>query len=134
MSLSIKDETLRKSPLWTKDVWGPKGWRWLHILAIDYPAKPTAADMRRTAFRIHKFLDNLPCVICSTHAKEYYKKYPLRLGSSHQLQVWVWQFHNAVNLRLDKPYVTYKEYLKLYMSEICWASWSQQCQKLSDGE
>lgn len=132
--MSIRVEEWRWSPLWTKDEWGPKGWRWLHIMAIEYPAEPTARDKSRAAGRIQNFLRNLPCVLCRTHAKEYYKKYPPSFGSSHQLQCWVWRFHNSVNRRLGKPLLYYKDYLKLYMSELCWANWSQQCQKISDGK
>ena len=132
--MSIEVEEWRWSPLWSKFEWGPRAWRWLHMMAIEYPEKPTPEDRMRAVARIQNFLTNLPCKLCRQHAKEHHAQDPPTLGSSYQLQNWVWRFHNAVNDRLKKPTVSYPEYLKLYMSEICWANWSMQCQKLSDGK
>lgn len=51
--------------------------------------------------------DSLPCKICEGHARKYLKENPPEFASD--AFVWTWKFHNAVNLRKDKPLVSYEE-------------------------
>lgn len=104
-----------------KRVWGPKGWRWLHLEAISFPAEPTPAEAARTAARIRAFVESLPCPECRTHAQAALRRSPPDLAGSHALQVWAWELHNAVNARLKKPRHSYGAYLAAYADEIEWA-------------
>ena len=107
--------------------WGPRGWKWLHVTAINYPLKPTLTDASIAHRRIWNFVANLPCPECRDHATRFFHQRPPVLLSAGDLQVWVWRFHNAVNLRLGKPLASYGDYLRLYADEICWANWGGQC-------
>jgi hypothetical protein len=98
-----------------KSVWGPAGWRWLHLRAIRYPRRaPTRDDAARAFVEIWAFLSQLPCRRCREHAKAYFARNPPDLRDGPALEVWAWRFHNAVNARLGKPLVSYAEYERLY--------------------
>jgi len=93
-------------------------WRWLHRQAIAYPRKPTREDAIRTFHRMWTFFTELPCDKCRAHVAVYLNAHPINLASSDDLQLWVWELHNAVNARLKKPFFTYEAYRVLYAEDI----------------
>lgn len=101
-----------------KSVWGRKGWNWLHLIAIYFPASPTENEQRSTHLKIWRFLSDMPCGECVRHATAHYFQHPPDVSSSLALQTWVWSFHNKVNKRLGKPIVTYAEYMRIYFDEL----------------
>lgn len=105
-----------------KDLWGPRGWYWLHNLAIQYPQTPSKEDARLAAARLNNFIDHLPCPECLAHSKAFILNNPVNLTNTYAFQHWVWVFHNTVNLMLNKPLVPYEEYLHDYADEISQAS------------
>jgi FAD-linked sulfhydryl oxidase len=111
-------------PAGPKSVWGPIGWRWLHLAAIYYPRAPAAADAEDTAARIGAFVARLPCAECRWHAALHLRRDPPALGSSGAFRVWAWRFHNAVNARLGHRRVSYAECCRLYADDIRWADWA----------
>ena len=94
--------------------WGRLGWAWLHTLAITYPHRPTDYDRRVVSLRIWNFVSHLPCWECQRHATQFVRSYPPDTRSTHTLQRWAWNFHNAVNLRLGKPLVSFSGYQRIY--------------------
>jgi hypothetical protein len=106
------------SPPLPKNVWGALGWNWLHALAINYPARPSLQLALETHRRIWVFLRSLPCMDCQAHSTRYFTLKQPDLRNAHALQQWALDFHNAVNARLGKPQVSYREYLRLYADEI----------------
>lgn len=109
-----------------KATWGPLGWTWLHMLAINFPTSPTEDEQRSTHLRIWRFLSALPCGDCIRHATMYYFQHPPDVTNSLSLQTWVWNFHNTVNRRLGKPILTYPEYMRIYFDEISQAQFKVQ--------
>lgn len=118
MDLELRSWTWPALP---KGEWGPRGWNWLHVVAISYPLHPTSTDARIAFRRIWSFVSHLPCAVCRIHATRFVLRNPPNLASTDALQVWAWGFHNAVNLRLGKPSIPYAEYQRLYACEILWA-------------
>jgi len=113
-----------------KSVWGPRGWRWLHMMAIAYPRKPTKEDKLLVQRRLTDFFNALPCPECRAHSMGYLAKYPPDITDSATLQAWTWRFHNSVNARLGKPAFPFSAYQQVYLSEMCWAHWpSEGCEK-----
>jgi len=106
-------------PRVSKGTWGPEGWYWLHVTAIQYPRDPVLADARRAFRRVWDFVTSLPCAECREHAAGHVVRSPPNLASSEAFQVWAWRFHNVVNARLGKRLVSYEEYRRLYAGEIC---------------
>ena len=111
--------------VWPEDIpleeWGRRGWRWLHITAINYSQFPNLDESRIVYRRLWNFIRKLPCKNCCSHGMDYLIKNPPDLASSESLQRWMWTFHNDVNVRLKKKAFTYEEYRGAYADEICWS-------------
>jgi hypothetical protein len=100
--------------------WGPAGWRWLHLEAINFPPRPKIAQKGCALGRLRVFVAHLPCPECRTHATVYLAQNPPDLSSSEAYQAWVFNFHNTVNARLRRPLFSYDDYSELYKAEIGW--------------
>lgn len=106
-----------------KSVWGPRGWYWLHVQAINYPASPKPADRTAAFARFWSFVQTLPCPECQQHALAYARQYPPDFSGSSGFQTWAWRFHNAVNYRLGKPLMSAEEYQLMYKTEMDQSYW-----------
>lgn len=101
-----------------KSEWGPRGWHWLHLQAINYPENPSQEDKLRMFRRFWAFVQSLPCPECQTHATQYARDYPPDFSGSAGFQTWAWRFHNAVNRRLGKDLMAAEEYRDTYRAEL----------------
>ncbi len=96
----------------TKSVWGPCVWYLFHTVAHhikeDHPNFERAKNQFITfSFRI---ATNLPCPECSHHATAYLSKInPQMIKTKYDLKMLYINFHNAVNIRKDKPIFTIEE-------------------------
>ena len=102
----------------SKKEWGPRGWNWLHLTAINYAPDIMLLNGRTIFLQIWNFINNLPCEECQKHSAMFILRNPPCLSSSYSLQSWVWKFHNDVNFHLGKPYISYEEYQRIYADEI----------------
>lgn len=103
---------------WSKDRWGPVAWRYIHELAIRYPAQPSARHQHQALGALLALVRRLPCYECRAHAGDYVRDNPPQLESGARFQTWAWRFHNFVNARLGKPHFTSEQYLARYREEI----------------
>lgn len=110
-----------------KPEWARRGWTWLHGLAIRFPQEPTHQARARALAEIWRFFNALPCAECRFHATAYYRTVPPDVSSGAALQVWAWRFHNAVNIRLHKPFYPFEVYRAEYGEEISRAEWGDGC-------
>ena len=91
----------------TKDVWGPYGWRILHVIPLRARMingkLPQSIGITLKAFITCVAL-LLPCPKCQKHAWEYYSTHDIEPYLSSNLHVFQWTsaFHNSVNERLNK--------------------------------
>lgn len=85
------------------DKWGPDIWKYLHtytILINDKHFKENKEEIKSHLFAV---ATNLPCPICSTHAKEYLTQHKLKHVNDKELLVKLFfDFHNAVNKNKNK--------------------------------
>jgi hypothetical protein len=102
----------------SKDEWGPIAWNWLHLTSISYSNKPTIDDAKLMFKRIWNFAKNIPCMECRMHAIRYIVLKPPSLQSNINLQLWAFNFHNDVNVRINKPLMAFKNYQNKYIDEI----------------
>ena len=58
-------------------IWGPKGWFFLHSIALNYPKNPTDHDKRNFKQFFESIQYVLPCPQCSQHYSENLQKNPL---------------------------------------------------------
>lgn len=78
--------------------------------------------------RMRDLCENFPCKVCSGHCKEYIKNSPPEeyIGVIIEIQgkkrelglfIWIWKFHNAVNLRLKKSIMSWDTAYNMYSGE-----------------
>jgi hypothetical protein len=98
---------------------GPGLWIAMHFMAARCKDE---ADKITLVKYIRMLTENMGCVWCRQHAKEYINEHPLR-ASWDNLFKWTVVFHNAVNERLKKPIMSLDDAAKIYMgnSEVCTA-------------
>jgi hypothetical protein len=71
--------------------WGPRLWRYLHIIASRHNV-----DELREAFKV--VIRRMPCPGCRIHTSDYLMEHPIK----EPTDVYVWRFHNEVNRRTGK--------------------------------
>ena len=93
---------------------GPIFWDILH--RYSYVAN-TEKEKREFIGFLTFVKDNFPCEICRSHIKEYTRDHPITneiFHTSRGLFRYIWEFHNAVNLRLKKQTIAYEDALAKY--------------------
>jgi len=100
-------------------IWGPKAWFFLHSVTMGYPEKPSSKDRENYANFFNSLGHILPCEVCREHYAEHLKTNPVEkaLDNKERFVFWFFNFHNIVNKSLNKPTITYKEFLNLYNDE-----------------
>ena len=97
-------------------IWGPPYWFFLHTIALTYPHYPNAITKKK----YYEFFRNFGLFIpVNDIAKEYDElllKYPIvpYLDDRRALVKWVHFIHNKINEKLEKPFVSMREFLDRY--------------------
>ena len=82
-------------------IWGPVLWKFLHIMAHNYPENPnpqTKASSRQFFYSLRHLL---PCETCRTHYSEFLSKRQPETDSPEALQEWLLWLHNEVTARTN---------------------------------
>ena len=83
------------------NVWGPVLWKFLHIMAFNYPENPnpqTKASSRQFFYSLRHLL---PCETCRIHYNELISKRQPETDSAKLIQEWVLWLHNEVSARTN---------------------------------
>jgi len=97
-----------------KNIWGPCIWNTLHILSIKVKESSFEKIKDELIDIINQIISNLPCPICSTHARSLLKKHRIHnIKSKQDLIHLIFLLHNDVNKRLKKDIFS-KDDLKKY--------------------
>lgn len=103
-------------------VWGPKFWYTLHMSSHNYPEKASPIIVERMKGFIKAIPFILPCEKCKIHALQYIESHTDNLdmicSGQKELFDFFFNFHNAVNKRLNKPQMDYTVARKLYLGKI----------------
>lgn len=98
---------------------GPGIWQIIHLkakLAIDNQTKKHFID------EMYFHYNNFPCANCRKHIQEYMDSHSFEpfydmknnTGTEIGMFKWSWMFHNAVNTRLQKPYLDWNTACEMY--------------------
>lgn len=100
----------------SKSVWGPATWFLLHSLVIKINDNVSNVVMNELKGIIRGITENLPCPICSSHAKSQLNKLRFEsITTIDSLRKFMFFFHKSVNEMLKKPILmTYEEHLIIY--------------------
>ena len=113
---------------------GPGTWNVIHRLAF---CANTKDKQKIFIYDMREICKGFPCKNCVQHCSKYIEDNPLEVcigvvtemnGEKKQLGmfIWTWKFHNIVNARLNKPYMTWDTAYNMYSHEnslVC----SQEC-------
>jgi hypothetical protein len=86
------------------NVWGPKFWYTWHSVALGYPDNPTDLDKENYKNFYIYFSYVLPCEACSKDSYSRIKSVDWNnvLTSRKNLIKWTYNYHNDINIKLDK--------------------------------
>lgn len=99
-----------------KDAWGPQLWHSLHMIALNYPDKPSASDKLNYKLFFESLKDVIPCIACADNYAEHLHEMPIErfLDNAHSLFGWTVELHNIVNAHTGKRKWTVEEAVKYY--------------------
>jgi hypothetical protein len=103
----------------TPDIWGPHGWKFMHYVALAYPAKPTSEQKNEYKIFFESIQNILPCGMCSYNYKKHLKELPMDdkvLESNITLLKWTIDMHNKVNVQNGKREYTSEEVVNLLIN------------------
>ena len=98
----------------SKKEWGNATWYLFHTLAEKL--KPEFNDNVLELYsQIVQICANLPCPDCLTHAMKALNSVNSKnIKTREDLIKIIWQFHNNVNIRINKQTITFEECSELY--------------------
>ena len=98
-----------------KSVWGPATWKLLHTMVLRVDNNITNNQFIELKNIILRILHNLPCPYCTAHALSYIASSNYKgINNISDLRFFIFNFHNNVNKRLNKPLISYEEHVQLY--------------------
>lgn len=86
-----------------KDDLGRQTWGFLHSMAAYYPEKPTTCQSAFMSKFFHIFAQFYPCEHCALDFQEDIKENPPVASTREELEKWLCERHNVVNVKLGKP-------------------------------
>ena len=98
------------------EIWGPYYWFFLHTVALNYPEHPNNVTKRK----YYDLIINLPLFIPNQDISDEFvillNKYPVLpyLDDKNSFSKWVHFIHNRINEKLNKPIISYQEFLINY--------------------
>jgi len=82
---------------------GKATWTLLHTVAAYYPSTPTDSKKEEINTFLCSLVKSFPCTECSVDMQQYMEHNPPKLDTREQLERWMCEAHNHVNIRLGKP-------------------------------
>lgn len=99
-----------KSQKTYKNQIGQSTWMLLHALVDHYPMEVSETYAENLMNLLNVLTKIYPCEDCREHMAVYVREHPPRFENRAHSVRWMFNFHNAVNKRLNKPVMTVQEY------------------------
>lgn len=96
------------------EIWGPPAWKFIHLLTLNYPNKPTFQDKYNYKQFILALQKVLPCDTCANHFQQNIQNSDFNdiLQSRESLFEWFVDVHNSVNKQNKKKQWSYNDVYK----------------------
>jgi hypothetical protein len=95
--------------------WGPAVWFLFHTISIKIREDRFQSIRLELLNHIYSISTNLPCPICSQHAKEYLNGINFNtIQTKSDLQKMLWAFHNEVNKLKGYPFFLFDQLNEKY--------------------
>lgn len=100
----------------SKGHWGRSYWKMLHTMSLHYPMRPSIQEQKDMVDFILKLKVAIPCRECKEHYEAFLQKRNLweATVSRSSLFCFFVDLHNQVNVRNNKPRVSYEEAFQYY--------------------
>jgi hypothetical protein len=99
--------------------WGPAIWFLLHTLSIKIREDRFKSIRVELINHIYSICTNLPCPICSQHAKGYLNGINFNtIQTKDDLKRLLWAFHNEVNQLKGYPFFTFDQIDEKYSTAV----------------
>ncbi|KAG2450103.1 hypothetical protein HYH02_000207 [Chlamydomonas schloesseri] len=82
---------------------GRATWTLLHMLAAQFPDRPSRQQQRDARTLVDCLTRIYPCGDCAQHFAEIVRRDPPTVNSGREFRRWLCGVHNRVNARLGKP-------------------------------
>lgn len=90
--------------------WGPSIWFLFHTLSVKVREERFQSIRHELLNHIYTICTNLPCPICSNHAKEYLNGINMNtIQTKDDFKKLIWAFHNNVNNQKGYPFFPFEE-------------------------
>jgi hypothetical protein len=91
------------------EIWGPPAWKFIHLLSLNYPNKPSFEDKYNYKEFILSLQKVLPCETCARHFKKNIENSDFEkiLKSRESLFEWFVDVHNSINKQNKKKEWSY---------------------------
>ena len=101
-------------------IWGPSTWIFLHLLSMSYPDKPNSEDIKAHISFLFAFSKILPCNICKEEFSKHLSENIMQevLSSKEKYMRFLFNVHNDVNKRNNRPVLEYNQFILLYKTII----------------
>ena len=84
--------------------WGQATWAFLHTLSVKIKPEHFNLNKNNLIELVKSICFLLPCEDCSHHAFILLSNYNYsKIKTLKDFQIWIWEFHNIINLKLNKP-------------------------------
>lgn len=96
--------------------WGPVYWKYLHMIANEYPDNPNRTDINNHYALIQSFIHTIPCPKCKQDMRKLVNNTQLKIALQRKLSCakYLWDIHNKVNKKLGKPLLSFHNFKGLY--------------------
>ena len=99
------------------DIWGPHGWKFIHMIALAYPDSPSDEKKKHYKDFFTAIQHILPCSICANnYTKNITTELPITdevLKNKENFLKWSIDLHNLVNKETGKQPLSYDDALDL---------------------
>ena len=101
-------------------IWGPHFWKTFHLTAFAYPDNPNDKDKKVYKSFYKNFANILPCDKCSLEARKMNElvDWDSVLKDRDSLIKWTYDYHDTVNIRLDKTSPKFTDFLKNFIKDV----------------
>lgn len=114
--ITEKAKLEKKKITWKNpSLWGPPLWLYLHLLTFTCSTKDREIAYENHIPILKLILENLPCKKCCNESKMYLKKQNIKI---FPLEIYFIDFHNSVNIRLQKQIMICKSFQKIQIQII----------------
>ena len=92
----------------SKETWGNNIWYLFHSIAYKIREDKFESQKNNIFFIIKNICNTLPCPDCSRDANVMLNKIDFNtIKNKHDLKMFLFNFHNAINNKLNKPQFSY---------------------------